>query len=154
MVEKWWSNHVVINVKPTGNTQWIGKSYDLITCNGFIDNCEDLNNPEELWQLRVQISKLPVRVNVPKFFTVMSLPRYYLIVAELTEVNDELMVSRIVDIVGIRVDLSPTSWSYRAGYWHPQAQYLIIKTIDRYLRKLEDQQVETQQETQQGSASV
>ena len=141
-----WSSEIVINTAPSKSTPWTIKVYDLYVCNGLLNNCIDLENPDELRQLRELIAKLPAVINIPRLFTELSTPRYYLVVAELNTKN-EVRITKIIDVIGIRADLSPTKWSYRVGYWHPICQHEIISTIDRYLKRLETTQA-TQQATQ------
>lgn len=113
---------IIINTWRTKRTPWLIKIYDPTqpTLDTMPDY--DFNEINELIDL---IKTSPTRVSTPERFSILSLPRYYLIV-----INDG-----IVDIIGIRRDKIMTKWSYRLGYWHPLCQDIIIKCLSsaRYL---------------------
>jgi hypothetical protein len=88
--------------------------------------CED--SIRFLSEVKESILKLPVRVVLPRYCSDLSLPRYYAVFVDGTDV---------IDIVGVQRDLSPTKWSYKFGYyWHPRCQLDIIKAIDMEIREV------------------
>jgi hypothetical protein len=87
--------------------------------------CED--SIRFLAELKEFILKLPVKVVLPRYFSELSLPRYYAVFVDGTD---------IIDIVGVHRDLSPTKWSYRLGYWHPRCQHDIAKAIYMEIREV------------------
>ncbi|RLG84701.1 MAG: hypothetical protein DRO39_07250 [Thermoprotei archaeon] len=109
---------IVVNVWITKSTPWTCKIYDPIR--ETLDDMPDCDH--NLNEIINMLQQLPVRVALPKHFSVLSLPRYYLIVID----ND-----RIVDVIGIRRNKTPTKWSYRLGYWHPIITRHIIDAIAR-----------------------
>jgi len=111
--------YVVVNTWVTRGTPWV------------VQDSEDID-PEILARIREAVLKLPTRVNIPRYFSDLSLPRYYAIFF-----NDDF---EIVEIVGIRWDHSPTKWSYRLGYWHPQCQISIARALSKALAKIAEKQ--------------
>jgi len=110
---------IIINTWITKSTPWICKIYDPIR--ETLDDMPECS-PDDMNKVVDKLRQLPVRVALPKHFSVLSLPRYYLIVID----ND-----KIVDIIGIRRNKTPTKWSYRLGYWHPIITRHIIDAIHR-----------------------
>jgi hypothetical protein len=90
-------------------------------------------DPEILAKLREAVLKLPTRVQLPKYFSELSLPRYYQIYFD-----DEF---NIAEIAGVRWDGSPTKWGYRIGYWHPQCQISIARALSLAISKKVTQEV-------------
>jgi hypothetical protein len=82
-----------------------------------------------LSEVKESILKLPVKVVLPRYFSELSLPRYYAVFMDGTD---------IIDIVGVHRDLSPTKWSYRLGYWHPRCQHDIARSIDMEIAHLRE----------------
>jgi hypothetical protein len=114
-------NYVIfLNTWVTKGTPWV------------IQDGKDID-PEILANLREAILKLPTRVSLPKYFSDLSLPRYYQIYFD-NNVN-------IVEIVGVRRDSSPTKWSYRLGYWHPKCQHDIARALSLAISKKVTQEV-------------
>jgi hypothetical protein len=117
------SSDVIVNTWKTRNINWILKSGAF----------QDKNFVKEFVQsLREKVLSLPVRVSLPKYCSELSFPRYYAIFCEL----DHFKVKKIIEIVGIRADNSPTKWSYRFGYWHPECQHLIAGALQQLLSSL------------------
>lgn len=80
---------------------------------------------ESVELLLSKILSLPARYNPPRSYSILSFPRYYMIV-----------VDDIVDIIGVRLrnhNIFPTKWGYRVGFWHPHIHILIIDAINNYL---------------------
>lgn len=70
--------------------------------------------------------QLPVRVHLPptdSFYT----PRYYYVYFTRPFV-------KIIDIIGVKKDCTPTKWGYKLGYWHPQIQQRLVESVKIYLR--------------------
>jgi hypothetical protein len=86
--------------------------------------------PEFVSNLEQAVLRLPVKVSLPRFAAPLSLPRYYLLVLE----NKSDMIE-FREIVGVRADLTPTKWSYKLGYWHPQCQLGIARALARLLKR-------------------
>lgn len=94
----------------------------------------------ELQKIINKVSELKVKFALPKYFSALSLPRYYCIVFR----DDEDI--EIVDIVGVKADLTPTKWSYQFGYWHPYCQVLVLdslKQLELELLEKEKEEVKT-----------
>jgi hypothetical protein len=120
LIEYLASSEVVVNTWKTKNVGWILKS----------GNFQDRNFVKEFIEsLREKVLSLPVRVSLPRHCSLLSFPRYYMIFCEL----DHFAVKSIIEIVGIRADNSPTKWSYRFGYWHPECQWRIIDALQELL---------------------
>jgi hypothetical protein len=118
---------LIVNTWRTKSTPWLV----LIptTPDTYVDALKFMTK-ERLKNIRDLIASLPARINTPKHYSILSLPRYYLIATNEEENN-------IIDIIGIKMKehcrLCPTKWSYKLGYWHPTIQTLITKTLDKYL---------------------
>jgi len=82
-------------------------------------------------EVRRKLMDLPVRLSLPKHFSEISLPRYYAIYLTSLE-NFE-----VVDIVGVKRNNRPTTWSYRFGYWHPCCAISIVRAIVREESEIE-----------------
>lgn len=120
LVEYVASSEVVVNVWATRNIPWILKAGAF----------QDQNFVKEFVEsLRQKVLALPVRVSLPSHCSELSFPRYYMIFCEL----EDFKVKRIEEIVGVRADMSPTKWSYRFGYWHPECQFLIASALQQLL---------------------
>jgi len=91
--------------------------------------------------VRVAVINLPARVCIPKTFTHLSLPRYYLLLIKPVFFKEERVnpIDYVVvkDILGIRRSGAPTKWSYSIGYWHPLIQFRIAAAIVRELKEIE-----------------
>lgn len=112
-------NNVIINTWTTRSVPWVIHERE----NG--DTSLDLDLVEKLIDA---VMRLPVRVRVPPHFTELSLPRYYAI---FFYYEGDI---RIVDIIGVRSDNSPTRWGFKLGYWHPQIQIEIARVLRRVLK--------------------
>lgn len=105
---------VVVNTWPTKSTPWIVQ--------------EPAPPRSVLEKILEKVEELPVIVDVPASFSELSMPRYFLIRYRLND-NDV----KIVEIVGIKRDRSPTKWGYKIGYWHPACQIFISRALRKYL---------------------
>jgi hypothetical protein len=123
------STAVVVNTIPSKSVSWKIKS----TVSEHRDKDFDL---EFIEKLRGAVLRLPARVSLPRYVSLLSLPRYYLIVLD-EDFN-------IIDIVGVRADMSPTKWSYRLGYWHPRCQLDIARALALLLKRQEFYQPQQQ----------
>jgi len=130
------SNILYVNTWPTKSTPW-----RIVTAekNELAVSRRAVNF---LTMVKEEIARLPVRVNIPKSVNVLSLPRYYAIFMNLKfekidEGEVELNSIEIIDIIGIRADLSPTRWSYRLGYWHPRCQNDIMRILSQVIQEME-----------------
>jgi len=131
---------IVVNAMRSRAVSWLAKFYDPVqqTLNAMLS--VDISNPYYkmlVEKLRDAVIKLPVKVHTPKPCSALSIPRYFLIVGEVTNETDETYIIpsevRIHEIVGIKVDLTPTKWSYRMGYWHPVCQFKIVSALSALL---------------------
>jgi len=121
----------------------------------------DKNTIEFLSLLQDAVLRLPVDVSVPETFNATSLPRYYAIYCTWTEKKDTFTIEnvKIIEIVGVHRDLSPTKWSYRLGYWHPACQFDIadalwreIREIKKILQEEEEKKIKVEEEAQEKAA--
>ena len=116
-------SHVVVNTWTTKTTSWILKPYEVHY--PTLADIPDIDfEPEFVKALIEAVLELKPKINIPKSFTMLTLPRYYLIV--LTE--HEGLIG-VVDIIGIRNTFRPTKWGYLTGYWHPQCQLDIASAL-------------------------
>ena len=113
-----------IVVNTTKNISWIVATIDSSI------HYDPILDPEFVVKIREAVLSLPTRIKLPAHVSI-SLPRYYLIQLRL-----DTDVVNIIDIVGVRKDLTPTKWGYRFGYWHPQCQILIANALTRYIQTL------------------
>jgi hypothetical protein len=119
------SSLIYINTWRTAHEQWSvavevsdGEATGLMACEDSV---------RFLSEVKESILKLPVRVALPRYYSDLSLPRYYVVFTD---------CAKIIDIVGVHRDLSPTKWSYRLGYWHPRCQLDVVKAIDMEIREV------------------
>jgi len=108
----------VVNTWVTKNTPWILKIYSTLSAKSLDELPEA--DPKTVNDLINVIERMKVKVNIP--CSGVATPRYYLIVTD----NAEL-----IDIIGIKRNLTPTRWSYNYGYWHPQCQIDILNTLKK-----------------------
>jgi len=116
---------IVVNVWPTKSTPWIVKYYDPAKPN--LSAMDDVLDAELLATVKQLVKMLPARVEVPEHYSHISFPRYYYIAVR---------NGKIADIVGIRHDKTPTSWSWRVGFWHPQITIQIANALDKAIKSL------------------
>jgi len=94
---------------------------------------------KELERIITKVSELKIRFSLPKLFSVLSLPRYYCIVF-----RDDDGDIEIVDIMGVKADLTPTKWSYQFGYWHPYCQVMVVDTLKQLLLQTTEEEKEVE----------
>ena len=112
---------IVVNTWQTKSTPWTVKWYDGIA--DGVDKLPDVREGEvDFVELASAIERMPVKIWLPPTFS--GIPRYYLIAFQ--------DARTIVDIIGIRNDLTPTKWSYTKGYWHPQCNVAIANTLRKH----------------------
>ncbi|MEM0236021.1 MAG: hypothetical protein QXU60_07215 [Sulfolobales archaeon] len=116
--------NLVVNTWITRNINWLVKVYDPEKSS--LDEMPVYTDIEKLKTLKEMVANLPAIVILPKHFSKLSLPRYYLIFYD----------EKIIDIIGIRRDKSPTRWSYKTGFWHPAAQISIASSLQKLLKEL------------------
>jgi len=119
----------IVNTWVTRGTPWILKSYTTLEVRS-VDELPEVKDLKVVNELINIIEKMKVKVNIPHPSS--AIPRYYLVII------DEKM--ELIDIVGVRRDLTPTKWSYRFGYWHPQCQVDILNTLNTLKKMLQSSQ--------------
>jgi hypothetical protein len=133
---------IVVNTKQTKSAPWIVKVYD--PSKDSLSKMNDLYlkngyTKMVLEKLVSAVESLPSVVRVPKKYSTLLFPRYYLVVFNVRNRTDESTYVvpesvEVVEIVGLKANKGPTAWSYRASYWHPTCQNLIASALRRALQ--------------------
>jgi len=88
---------------------------------------------ELLERVREAVLRLPSRETVPYDISEVYVPDIFVITFVESRSREHVY---IVDIVGLRRDLTPTPWGYREGWWHPQVQQWVAESIGRGIEEL------------------
>jgi hypothetical protein len=133
---------IVVNTKQTKSANWIVKLYD--PSKDTLDKMNDLYLKNGYTKMVLEkiisaIESLPAAIRIPKKYSTLAFPRYYLIVFSVRNRTDETTYVvpegvEIVEIVGLKANKGPTAWSYRTSYWHPACQNLIASALRRALQ--------------------
>jgi len=119
------SNVVYVNTIPTRSTPWM-VAYEITPEVHEFEASETTINFLE--SVKREVLSLPAKVSIPAVGS--ALPRYYMVVLE------DVDTIKVVDIVGIRRDGSPTKWNYGYGYWHPQCQLDIASILEAEVKRI------------------
>lgn len=133
---------IVVNTKQTKSAPWIVKVYD--PSKDSLSKMNDLYlkngyTKMVLEKLVSAVESLPAVIRIPKKYSTLLFPRYYLIVFNVKNRTDESTYVvpesvEVVEIVGLRANKGPAAWSYRTSYWHPACQNLIASALRRALQ--------------------
>jgi len=116
----------VINTWITRGTPWILKIYSTLSAKS-LDELPEETDPKVVEEIINVVSRMKVKVNIPHQSA--ATPRYYLVILNNVE---------LVDIIGIKRNLTVTKWSYNYGYWHPQCQIDILNTLKKKLQQTQE----------------
>jgi hypothetical protein len=134
---------IIVNANPRGPRKWLLKVYDQ--SRPSIDEMPDVylksGYARKLVSLLADaVRRLPLLVRLPRCER-LYIPSFYLIVYAARNNGDgtEPVEVAILDVVGVKPDGAPSSWSYRlaaAGraYWHPRCQSAVAAALERALR--------------------
>jgi hypothetical protein len=133
---------IIVNANPRGPRKWALKVYDQ--CRPSIDEMSDVYlsaYARKLVSLLAgAVRRLPLLVRLPRCEK-LYIPSFYLVVYAARNNGDgtEPVEVAVLDVLGVKPDGTPSSWSYRlaaAGraYWHPRCQSAVAAALERALR--------------------
>jgi hypothetical protein len=135
---------IIVNANPRGRRKWLLKAYDR--SRPSIDEMPDVYLKSGYARRLVSllagaVRRLPLLVRLPRCER-LYIPSFCLVVyaARNNGGGTEPVEVAVLDVVGVRPDGAPSSWSYRlaaaAGraYWHPRCQSAVASALERALR--------------------